>query len=121
MLVLAVHLLVITSICLTDLVFWARASLVLLIVASLIHQLYLHLRARQCWRSFTLDRWRVVVNTSGGDELSGELTQQTLVTPYCVVLCARLAGDRLPVCQVIFRDAMQTDEFRDLRVRLKFP
>jgi len=29
-------------------------------------------------------------------------------------------SDKFPVCQVIFRDAMQHGAFRELRVRLKF-
>ena len=119
-LLVAVHLLVIVSIYLTNLVLWARIVLALLIVFSLFHQLYCHVRARQSWRSFSLEQKRVVVNTAGGEELNGEVVHGTVVTSHCVVLCARLEGDKLPVCQVIFRDAMQADAFRELRVRLKF-
>lgn len=106
------------SVCLTNLVFWARLCLSVTILISLFHQLYLHAWARQSWRTFSLDKKNVLVDTLGGDQLSGELTHQTVITPYCVVLCARLRG--LPVCQVIFPDAMQADAFRELRVRLKF-
>lgn len=120
LLLFVVHLLAIISVCLTNLVFWARASLALLIVASLIHQLYLHLRAKHVWRSFSLNQKQLVINTLGGEALNGELMHQTVVTPHCVVLCARVDERKRPVCQVIFRDAMQTDAFRELRVRLKF-
>lgn len=115
-LLLAVHLLAMITISLTDLPVWARISIVLLIAASLIH----HLRSKQSWRSFTLDQRRVTVTTLGGSVLSGELAQQSVVIPYCVVLCARLDGARFIVCQVIFPDAMQKEAFRELRVRLRF-
>lgn len=117
-LLFAVHLLVMVTIVLTDLPAWARISMVLLIAASLMHQFYLH--SKQFWRSFTLDERRVTVTTADGRVLSGELAEQTVVIPYCVVLCARLDGARLIVCQVIFPDAMQKEAFRDLRVRLRF-
>ncbi len=118
LLLLAVHLLVILSVCLTNLVLWARLCLSVTILFSLLHQLYRHAWAKQSWRTFSLDKKTVVVNTLGGEQLNGELTHQTVITPGCVVLCARLR--ELPVCQVIFRDAMQADAFRELRVRLKF-
>lgn len=120
LLLISMHLLVILSVCLTNLMLWARLGLSVAILISLFHQLYRHAWARQSWRTFSLDKKTVVVNTLGGDQVSGELTHQTVITPYCVVLCARLDGFRLPVCQVIFRDAMQADAFRELRVRLKF-
>lgn len=120
LLLIAVHLLAILSVCLTNLVLWARLGLSVAILVSLFHHLYRHARGTQSWRSFSLDKKSVVVNTLGGNELNGELTHQTVVTPCCVVLCVRLDGYRLPVCQVIFRDAMQVDAFRELRVRLKF-
>lgn len=119
-LLFVVHLLAILSVCLTNLVFWARTSLALLIVVSLTHQLYLHLRAKQSWRSFSLNKKQLVVNTLGGETLSGEVIGQTVVTPLCVVLCARLAGCKRTVCQVVFPDAMQAEAFRELRVRLRF-
>lgn len=117
---IAVHLLVMVSVCLTDLLVWARSSLVLLLFFSLFYHLYRHLLSGQSWRSFSLEQERLVINTLGGDALSGEVAHQTVVIPQCVVLCARLDGYKFPVCQVIFRDAMQVDAFRELRVRLKF-
>lgn len=119
-LLFVVHLLAILSVCLTNLVLWARASLALLIVASLIHQLYCHRRAKHAWRSFSLNQKQLVINTLGGETLNGELMHQTVVTPHCVVLCASVNDHKRPVCQVIFRDAMQADAFRELRVRLRF-
>ena len=119
LLLLVVHLLVILSVCLTSLVLWARLGLSATVLISLFYQLHRHMWDKQSWRSFSLDNKRLVVNTLGGGELNGEVAQGTVVTALCVVLCARLDGHKL-VCQVIFRDAMQADAFRELRVRLRF-
>lgn len=120
LLLIALHLLTILSVCVTDLELWARLGLSATILISLIHQLYRHAWAKQSWRSFSLDKRSVVINTRGGDELNGEVAQGTVVTAHCVMLCARMDGYRLPVCQVIFPDAMQVDAFRELRVHLRF-
>lgn len=118
LLLIIAHLLAMGSVCLANLPIWARLSLVLIISFSLFNNLYVHLRAKCSWRSFTLEKNYVLVNTLGGDTLSGELSRQTVVTPLCVVLCAKFG--RTHHCQVIFFDAMQVDSFRGLRVRLKF-
>lgn len=121
-LLLAVHLLAIGSVWFANLVVWARQGLVLLLWFSLFYHLYRYalLRGEQSWQSFSLDKKRVAVSLRGGDELSGDIARQTVVTSGVVVLCARLDGHRLPVCQVIFPDSLQSEAFRELRVRLKF-
>ncbi len=113
-----VHLAAFVTVCLTNLVVWARFCLALLIAASLFYQLYRYWHTR--WRSFFLDQRQLQVNTRSGETRQGSILHQTLVTPCCVVLCARLDGYRRPVCQVIFRDAMQAEALRELRVRLRF-
>jgi len=118
LMLLVVHLLAVASIFLTNLALWARLCIALLIFASMLLQIYRHMRTG--WRSFSLNRRRVAVSISAGNILDGELAHQTVVTPCCVVLCVSLKGRALPVCQVIFPDAMQADAFRELRVRLKF-
>lgn len=119
-LLFAVHLLAVIAVYLTNLPLWVRVCLALLVLLNLSHQLYLHLSARQAWRSLVLDQRRVFVGTQGGMRLTGQVAPRSVVIPFCVVLCVRLDGHRLPVCQVIFRDAMQADAFRELRVRLRF-
>jgi hypothetical protein len=121
-LLLVIHLLAVISVCLTPLPGWARLSLSLLITISLFYHLYRYalLRARYAWRSFSLDKKTVTVSTQGGGELYGNVAHSTVVTAHCVVLCARLEGYKLPVCQVIFSDAMPDEAFRELRVRLRY-
>ncbi len=120
LLLIALHLLTILSVCVTNLEHWAQQGLSVAILISLIHHLYLHVWANQAWRAFSIDKKQVLIHTLDGSELNGVLAHQTVVTPGCVVLCARLDGHRSPVCQVIFCDAMQAEAFRELRVRLRF-
>lgn len=120
LLLIALHQLAILSVCMTNLVLWAQLALSAAISISMMHHLYRHVWANQAWRALSLDKKQVLIHTLGGEQLSGILAHQTVVTPGCVVLCARLDGHKLPVCQVIFRDAMQADAFRELRVRLRF-
>ncbi len=110
-LLLVFHLLAIVSILLTPLPGWAAAS-----IAALISLSFFHHAARQA-RSFVLDGKRVLWLHADGRELQGGLICQTVVTPLCVVLCVKM--DTGSFCQPIFCDAMQKDEFRRLRVRLK--
>lgn len=117
---LFMHSLAIISVCLTDLVVWARAGLVLSIILSLLCQLYRHMASGEFWCVMSLDHHQLEVLTRGGESLCGELTRETVVTPLGVVLCVRLDGYRFPVRQVIFFDAMQTELFRELRVHLRF-
>ncbi|MDP1592955.1 MAG: hypothetical protein Q8L80_01790 [Gallionella sp.] len=121
-LLLAVHLLAVVSVYLIPVVNWARLSLSLLLFFSLFYHLYRYalLRSHNSWRCFSLDQKHITVNTQGGAELCGELAHSTVVIAHCVVLCARLEGYKLPVCQVIFSDALPGEAFRELRVRLKY-
>jgi hypothetical protein len=120
LLLVLMHLLTLLTLFLTSLVLWARIAIAMLIVISLVHQLYLHLWAGQVWRSFSLDQRQISLTRLDGMVMQGEVTHQTVVVAACVVLCVRPDGRRWPVCQVIFHDAMQADAFRQLRVRLRF-
>lgn len=108
------HLLATTMLFWTDMAPAWRYFFVFLLCLSL----FFSLRASRPWRSFFLDQDRIVVTLSDGKAVSGELSGRTLITPLCVVLRARLDGQLIH--QVIFKDAMPADAFRDLRVRLKF-
>lgn len=115
LLLTAIHVLAVVSIILTPLPLWACAGLSLAVTANL----FLQQRIAHRWHSFTLDKTQLLVSDFSGDAVAGELCASTLVMPFCVVLCVRQVGRRLPVCQVIFADAMDADDFRDLRVRLR--
>lgn len=121
LLLISVHLFAAVGLGLTDLDFLARAGLLVLVLLSLLYHFYLYARAGQFWVSCHLDQTRVQLVTRSGQVLVGEVTNRTVVTPFCIVLCASLEGYRRSVCQVVFCDAMQSEAFRELRVRLRFP
>lgn len=56
-----------------------------------------------------------------GDEwLDAELSPETVVWPWLVVLHYRLAGAHRPVARVILPDSLDEEDFRRLRVWLKW-
>lgn len=122
LLLLALHTLALCSVWFTDLTVLLRLGLSLLVLLSLLYHLNRHvlLLGKRSWRVFSLDKLRVDVITRGGEELAGSILDQTVVTPYMVLLRVKLEGRRMPVYQVICCDALQADAFRELRVRLRF-
>lgn len=122
LLLLAVHLLALGSVWLSNIAIWICCALSVLILLSLFYHLSRHvlLRSKSSWLSFSLDQKYAHIHTIGGVELDGEIVYRTVVTPHCIVLCVRPEGKKLPVTQVIFRDALQDETFRELCVRLRF-
>ncbi len=118
LMLLAVHLAAAITIFLTNLPAWARICLVLLIAVSLLHQWHQYMHAS--WQNFSLEQGRLRIMTRAGFEAMGTVLDRSVVIPFCVVLCAKLDGARLPVCQMIFKDALQKDAHRELRIRLKY-
>ena len=114
----AVHLVAIVSVCYADLPLTAQTALSSLLLLNIAHLVWRETQGLT-QRSFALHGMRLQLFNPDGTVLEGELSKNTLVTPWCVVLCARLGGVMLR--RVIFFDAMQADEFRTLRVRLRFP
>lgn len=116
------HLLAFVSVCLINGALWLCLALLPLIFINLLYCLYRYalLRDNASWVSFSVNRKRLLINTRGGDEWGGDVMRRTVVTPHCVVLCARIDEHKLPVSQVIWWDAMPAEAFRELRIQLKF-
>ncbi len=72
------------------------------------------------WREISLDQHGVSIITRDGSSVLGQVANQTVISPYFVVLCLRLEGHRLLVSRVIFPDALSTGAFREFCVYLKF-
>lgn len=121
-LLLSVHTIVATVVCLTAIPQLTRLALLLLITLSLFYYLardfFLLLPNSWCEVSLVPDGHLVV--TMNNSELSFSFTNQTIVSPYFVLLCVRLEGHRLPISRAIFPDALAADVFRELCVHLKF-
>lgn len=72
------------------------------------------------WREISIGQGSVSVVTHRGSDLSGQIIGSTTVSPYFAVLRVMLPGHRLPVSRTIFPDSLDTGEYRELCVRLKF-
>lgn len=72
------------------------------------------------WRDISIDQGSVSVVTHGGSDLSGQIIGSTIVSPYFAVVRVMLQGHRLPVSRAIFPDSLDTGEYRELCVRLRF-
>lgn len=109
-------------VCLTTMPTPARLALLVAILLSLSYYLARDalLLLPDSWCKISLDQDSVSVTTRDGTAFFGEISGRTAVTPYFAVLSVRPEGRYLRVSRVIFPDAMGADEFRELRVRLRF-
>jgi hypothetical protein len=116
------HVLVAAVVYATMLPLAIRLALLLLVALSFRHYLLRDalLWAADSWRDLTLEQDRASVTCRDGSRFGGQVADETVVSPYFVLLSLRVDGRRSPVARVIFPDAMQADEFRRLRIRLKF-
>ncbi len=101
---------------------WAKAALTPLMLFSLMH----HLR-RDAWLSapsagvaLMLESDRAVLSTRGGEQLTGQILRDSLVTPFFTVLNVLPQGARLARSVVIMPDSLDAESFRELRVWLKW-
>lgn len=122
MLLLLSHALIVIVVCLTAVPPVVRLALLVAILLSL--SCYLArdalLLLPGSWHKISLDQDSVSVTTRDGSALSGKITGRTVVTPYFAVLCIRPEDRYFQVSRAIFPDMLGKDEFRDLRVRLRF-
>lgn len=122
MLLLLFHAAAAAAVCLTALPLFARLVILVPVVMSLSHSLIRDalLRLPGSWREIRPGQDDVSVVTRDGSGFSGKVAGSTVVTPWFVVLGLRPEGCWLPVTWVIFPDMLGRDEFRSLRVRLRF-
>lgn len=121
-LLLFIHAAVATVVYLTSIPLPARLALLLLITLSMFYHLArdVFLLLPNSWREVTLDPGKQSVVTRDGSRFPFRIANKTIVSPYFIVLRVSLEGHRLPASRVIFPDALDTGEFRELCVRLKF-
>ena len=99
-----------------------RLAMILLILLSLFYYLARDawLLLPDSWCDIAFDQNSVSVVFRDDSSFLGKVATKTMVSPYFVVLRIKLDSRRLPVSRIIFPDALGTDVFRDLCVRLKF-
>jgi hypothetical protein len=101
---------------------WAKTALAFFVLLSLGY----HLR-REAWLSapssttaLMLEGDQVVLTTRNGEQLSGKILRDSLVTPYLTVLNVLPRGARMARSVIILPDSLDTESFRQLRVWLKW-
>lgn len=116
------HAIVATAVYANAMPLAARLVISLLIFMSLLYYLARDalLLLPDSWCDIALSQDSVSVISRSGSELSGQVANKTIVSPHFVVLRIKSDNHLLPVSRVIFPDALGTDAFRDLCVRLKF-
>jgi hypothetical protein len=100
----------------------ARLTVILLIALSLFYYLSrdVFLLLPDSWHEISFDQGSVSIVARDGSSLLAEVTNMTIVSPYCIIFRVRVERYRLLVSRVIFPDALSAGEFRELCVRLKF-
>lgn len=105
-----------------NLPFWAVAALLLLLFFSLQHPM-----RRDAWLSaptsivkLVLTGEDVVLTLRNGDQLTGRLLQNSLMTPFLTVLNVLPPGAYLARSIIILPDSLDSESFRQLRVWLKW-
>lgn len=110
------------AVCFTDMPSGARLVIFALIISSLLFYL-----ARDVFRIFpgswlklVFERGEVKVLTRTGASFYGKVEKSTVVLPYLIALHIKVEGSSRRIYRVLFPDALESGEFRDLCIRLKF-
>jgi hypothetical protein len=114
-------LLTLWSIWSTNLAVLGRLVLTAIVLAAFLYHFerWVLLHGQHAWLSCRLDKNSLVVKTRNGEEWLAEVLPETIVTPYFVLLRAKVEQGGV-ISQAIFWDALRDDVFRELRVRLRF-
>ena len=101
---------------------WAKIALAFLVLLSLGYHLRREalLSAPSSTVALMFEGDQVVLDTRGGEQLTGQILRDSLVTPYLTVLNVLPQGARFPRNVVILPDSLDTESFRQLRVWLKW-
>ena len=101
---------------------WAKTALIFLVLFSMGY----HLR-REAWLSapsatvaLLIEDDLAVLTKRNGDQLTGNILRDSLVTPFLTVLNVLPQGARISQSIVILPDSMNAESFRQLRVWLKW-
>jgi len=119
---LLLHAMVAIVVYATDMALPAKLVMFLLVALSLVYYLLRDalLLFPDSWRDISLDQSDISVSARNGSGFIGQVANNTVVSPYFVVLCVKLAGHHRLVSRVIFPDSMGEGAFRELCVQLRF-
>ncbi|MFZ5503007.1 MAG: protein YgfX [Pseudomonadota bacterium] len=72
------------------------------------------------WCEIALQQRAIRITQSNGEQFSAQLADSSFLHPHFIVLRVKPDGGWRTVSRIIVCDALRGDEFRELRVRLKF-
>lgn len=101
---------------------WAKASLSMVILFSLAYHLRRDalLSSKSAVMALMLEEDHAVLTLRGGDQLTGQVLRDSLVTPFITVLNILPQGARFARSVAILPDSLDAESFRQLRVWLKW-
>lgn len=99
-----------------------RVAIIALLAANLFYHLSrdVFLLLPDSWCDVSLDRGFVQIVVRDGSSFRAKVADTTIVGPYLILFRVKLNGLRWLVSRAIFPDALETDEFRQLCVDLRF-
>jgi len=120
--VVTLHLVAFAMVMLTALPLWARFIMLLMILLSMIYQLArdVFFLLPGSWREFSLDQDGVTIVTRDGASFQGRIAQDSVVSPYLIVLRVKQEGKFLLRSRVLFPDSLEQDAFRRTCVLLRY-
>ena len=102
---------------------WAKLMMVALVSVSGIHSIALHalqaLSRSTCALEIS-DDCAVQARDGGGEWWNAQLLPSTFVTPWLTILNLHIDGKRLPRHVILLPDRVDADQFRRLRVWLRW-
>lgn len=122
-LLLLFHSIAVLAVCVSATPLLVRLSLSLLVIASLAFHLARDalLMLPASWRSLSVgEAGAATIVARDGFVSTGQVAGGSVVTPWFVVLRIRLEDKRRSAVRVIFPDALGSDAFRELCVRLRY-
>lgn len=117
------HLLAVLAVYVTPLSLLVRLAIFLPVLVSLTYHLARDalLLLPVSWRHLSIADGAATIVTRDGFVLTGQVDDSSVVTSGFVILRIKPDGMRRPVARAIFPDALESDAYRELSVRLKFP
>lgn len=101
---------------------WPRVGIAILILASMTHTFWHHWlrRSRYAVIGLSASRDGLKIETRTDGWMDAEILGSSFVSPWLTVLNLKLSQRRLPAHVVLLPDMLDHDEFRRLRVWLKW-
>lgn len=122
LLLMLMHMAAAITVYATEVPFACKVTAILLVALSLIYYLArdVFISFSASWHEIALEQDIVQVTVRDGGGFSGQVTNTTIVSPYCIVLRVGQGRHHLLVSRAIFPDSASPGEFRELCVGLKF-